>query len=119
MARILLRKKMNKLELIKALLIDSDKEVSDFEVGGSEVKIVVLQRGWVFVGKFSQEGSTCKLTDAYNIRSWGTTKGLGELAEGGPIKDKTNLDKVNDVAFHELTSVVIIDCDDKIWKKVL
>lgn len=111
---------MKKIELIKALLNDDKEcETNDFNIEGSKIKICVLQRGWIFVGKFSKEGSTCKLTDAYNIRTWGTTKGLGELAEEGPIKDKTNLDKVNDVTFHELTSVVIIDCNDKIWSKIL
>lgn len=108
---------MNKIDLIKAL-ISEDSEVSDFKVGGSKVKIVILQRGWVFVGKFSQEGSTCKLTSAYNIRTWGTTKGLGELADSGPTAS-TKLDKVNDVSFHELTTVAMLDCDDKVWAKTL
>ncbi len=110
---------MNKIDLIKALI--SDEEIdgnSGFNIGGSKTKICVLQRGWVFVGNFSKEGSTCKLEDAYTIRTWGTTKGLGEIAEGGPT-DSTKLDKVNDVSFHELTSVVIIDCNDKSWKATL
>ena len=108
---------MNKLELVKALLSDEGGE-SDFVVGGSKIKIVILQRGWVFVGKFSQNGSACKLTDAQNIRTWGTTKGLGELAESG-VTSSTKMDKVNDVSFHELTVVATIDCDDKIWSKLL
>lgn len=107
---------MNKIELIKALVGDTMEEVTDY--GGSKVKIAILQRGWVFIGKFSKDGSACKLTDAYNIRTWGTTKGLGELAEDGP-KDSTKLDKVNDVSFHELSVVALIDCDDKVWQKHL
>lgn len=114
---------MKKLDLIKALISDdvSDEDScakSDFNIGGSKAKICVLQRGWVFVGNFSKEGATCKLEDAYNIRTWGTTKGLGELAEDGPTST-TKLDKVNDVSFHELTSVVILDCNDKNWKSTL
>lgn len=108
---------MNKKDLIMALLEDSSNSTATLD-GGSLVKIVILQRGWVFVGKFSQEGSKCKLTDASNIRTWGTTKGLGELASDGPTSS-TKLDKINDVTFHELTSVAIIDCDDKVWKKLL
>lgn len=108
---------MNKLEIVKALLADSTPcETNEFS--GSEIKIVILQRGWVFVGRFSQNGSICKLTDAYNIRTWGTTKGLGELANSGPT-DSTKLDKVNDVTFHELTSIALIDCDTKVWNKKL
>lgn len=109
---------MKKIDIIKALLGDEENEKSDFNVGGSEIKIAILQRGWVFIGRFSKEGSTCKMTDCYNIRTWGTTKGLGELAENGKT-DKTVLDKVNDVQFHELTSIALIDCSDKVWKKEL
>ncbi len=43
----------------------------------------VLQRGWVMVGEFSKVGSDCSLTNAAVIRYWGTTKGLGEIAENG------------------------------------
>lgn len=86
--------------------------------GGSFIKIVILQRGWVFVGKFSKSGSACFLTDAYNIRMWGTTKGLGELAANGPTST-TKLDKVNDVSFHELSVVAMIDCDKTAWSKSL
>ena len=104
-----------KIEIVKALL--SDKEVeSDTEYGGSDVKICILQRGWVFVGRFRKNGSACKLENASNIRTWGTTKGLGEIAENGPT-DTTKLDKVNDVSFHELSIVAMIDCDEKAWKK--
>lgn len=109
---------MNKKDLILALLDDGKNEDSDFNVSGSDIKIVILQRGWVFVGKFSKQGSLCKLTDAYNIRIWGTTKGLGELAENGTTPS-TKMDKVNDLQFHELTSIALIDCDDKIWRKLL
>ena len=109
-----------KLDIVRALLSD-ESEVSgesETEYGGSEIKIVILQRGWVFVGKFSKIGSACKLTDASNIRTWGTTKGLGEIAENGPTST-TKLDKINDVSFHELSVVCLIDCDTKQWKKSL
>ncbi len=110
---------MDRLALVKALLCEKGDVCEDsFVSEGSKIKIVILQRGWVFIGKFSQSGSRCKLTDAYNIRTWGTTKGLGELAENGKT-DSTKLDKVNDVAFHELTVVATIDCNDKKWKDEL
>ena len=43
-----------------------------------DIKIVILQRGWVMIGRFEKNGSECKLHDASVIRNWGTTKGLGE-----------------------------------------
>lgn len=116
-------------DAVYVLKKDSDKAIADARIkkcgtvevesyGGSEIKITILQRGWVFVGRFSKKGTSCKLTDAYNIRTWGTTKGLGELAQEGK-KDATKLDKVNDVLFHELGIVALIDCDDSKWNNIL
>ena len=82
------------------------------------VKIVILQRGFVFVGRFSQDGSGCKLSQASCIRVWGTTRGLGEIATGGPT-NKTVLDPCPDVRFHELTIVASIDCVEEKWNSKL
>lgn len=79
-------------------------------------KIVVLQRGWVFVGRYSLDPQTqiVTLTDARNIRIWGTTKGLGELAESGPTS-KTKLDPAGVVTFHLLTQVLALDTAVESW----
>lgn len=84
-----------------------------------EVKIVILQRGWVYVGKYSQNKDTmmCELNSAYCIRKWGTTKGLAELKDG-PTKD-TVLDPAGKVTFHLLTTIAVIDCEDASWKKLI
>lgn len=83
-----------------------------------DIKIVVLQRGWVLVGRYSQKGDDCRLDDAHVIRYWGTTKGLGEIALGGPT-DKTKLDKAGLVTFHELTTIFKLDCEAKKWESYL
>lgn len=80
------------------------------------IKIAILQRGWVFIGKFSQEGQKCKLESAFNIRRWGTSEGLGELALQGK-QSETKLDKVGTVTFHELTTVALIECNQDVWKE--
>lgn len=79
-----------------------------------EIVIAILQRGWVFVGRLTKEGSEMVLTDASNIRRWGTKDGLGELAAKGPLSE-TKLDKVGTVKFHELTTVALIKCDQDVW----
>lgn len=79
-------------------------------------QIVILQRGWVFVGLMTKKGSECELTDAATIRNWGTTKGLGEIAEGGPTAS-TKLDPCPLVRFHYLTMVGQIECNEKNWSK--
>lgn len=81
-----------------------------------DLKIVVLQRGWVLVGKMTKEGNACYLNNASVIRIWGTTKGLGELAANG-VTSKTVLDPCNGrVEFHELTMVLSISCEPSKWK---
>ena len=48
-----------------------------------EKRIIVGDRGWVFVGDCTDlEGGKVEIRNARNIRRWGTTKGLGELADG-------------------------------------
>jgi len=77
--------------------------------------LVVLQRGWIFGGDLFKKGSEYTLKNAFNVRKWGTTKGLGELAEKGKLKNSI-LDPVSDVTFHELTVVAIIRCkDNMVW----
>jgi hypothetical protein len=81
-----------------------------------DTKIVVLQRGWVMVGKLERNGSECKLHNASVIRKWGTTKGLGEIAADGPKKE-TVIDKCNGlVEFDYLTVVAAISCNGDKWK---
>lgn len=84
----------------------------------SNIKIVVLQRGWVMIGRFSRKGNQCKLDNACVIRVWGTTNGLGELAANGPTSS-TKLDKTGTVEFNELTAVVVINCEEQKWDSLL
>jgi len=77
-------------------------------------RIVILQRGWVMVGRWSQDGEDCVLTDAAVIRVWGTKRGLGEIAEGGPTSS-TILDRAGTVRFHILAVVASIDCEEAKW----
>ena len=91
----------------------SDKDII------SDIKIVILQRGWIMVGRFERNGSECKLHNSSTIRSWGTTKGLGEIAKGGPTSS-TKLDKnYGVVEFDYLTVVASIACLEESWKKEL
>lgn len=85
------------------------------EITAGEVRIVVLQRGWVMVGRLDRDGDHCKLHDASTVRVWGTSKGLGEIASGGPTT-KTVLDKCHGVVeFHALTVIASIACEESKW----
>lgn len=103
---------------------DADKALKGRKVALTKIQIVVLQRGWVYIGRFSQKGSVCTLQNAYNIRRWGTEYGLGELAENGPVADgvgngPTKLDKNSDVHFHEMTAVLRMDVNESKWADLI
>lgn len=99
----------------KEIIINGVSYVPSSEATKSSIKIIILQRGWVVIGKYSEEeNDMCVLVDAYVIRSWGTSKGLGELALKGK-QTNTKLDKTGTIRFHKLTSVGIIDCVEDKW----
>lgn len=79
----------------------------------AEVRIVVLQRGWVVVGYYREDGDEVTVTDASVIRVWGTTKGLGELVEG-PTRS-TVLDRAGTVRAHRGAVVLTVDADAAKW----
>jgi hypothetical protein len=79
---------------------------------------VVLQRGWVVVGRVERIGAETVVRDAHVIRRWGTSKGLGQLALEGP-QSATILDAAGTVRAHELAVVLTLDCDVKIWERRL
>lgn len=97
--------------------VRSDK-VSSTPPKGSKIRIVILQRGWIMIGYYKKTGEQCSLDNAYVIRTWGTSKGIGELALEGK-KSNTKLDPVGHVEFHQLTEVANINCDEDLWKKEL
>ena len=81
-----------------------------------DIRIVVLQRGWVAVGKYTRDGDHAKLEQASIVRRWGTDKGLGQLAAGGP-RPNTVLDTAPPIEFHTLTEVMNVRCNPEAWAK--
>lgn len=50
--------------------------------------IAVMDRGWVYAGFITRlDNDRIRLDCAYNVHRWGTTKGLGEIAVGGPTEE--------------------------------
>ena len=79
------------------------------------IRIAILQRGWVCVGRYCKCGDEITLRGAMVVRSWGTTKGIGEIALSGPL-DGTKLDPAGVVRFHRLAEVASIQCDSDKWE---
>ena len=81
-----------------------------------EVKILVLERGFVIIGHAILKEGYWHVSNCSTIRIWGTKKGLGELCYG-PTKS-TKLDPQCDTKVHELRVVQVIDCDGESWKNL-
>ena len=82
-----------------------------------EIKIVVADRGFVYIGKLPAVEQTSDFTVircAHNIRIWGTTKGLGELVNGPT--SKTVLDRVGTVRVPNRAVISLIDVEQAKWK---
>ena len=105
--------KENEIEINGVTYVKKDS-IKQQEFTG-DIKIVVLQRGWVYIGKFERNGNDCKLHNASCIRVWGTTKGLAELVNGAT--SSTKLDKCEGlVEFDWLTVVFSINVNQEKWK---
>lgn len=79
-------------ELLSALLSGKTETKKPVDMGQN---IVVLDRGFVYVGDVVIDGEFAIITNAKNIRYWGTKKGLGELTNG-PLPE-TKLDDIGNV----------------------
>lgn len=79
-----------------------------------EIKIVIMQRGFVFVGRVAIEKDQVVIRNAQNIRKWGAERGLGQIASSGPT-DKTVLDPSGTVSCHQLTVIGYINCNQSAW----
>ncbi len=78
-----------------------------------EYKIVVLDRGFVYVGAVKLDGDFVVIQNAKNVRVWGTTKGLGELFSG-PLP-KTVLDRTGTVRAPVRALIALIDVEQGKW----
>jgi hypothetical protein len=100
--------KIDDVEYIRA---DKINESAKYE---GDIKIVVLDRGFVYVGQVEETDDFIVIRNAKNIRVWGTTKGLGELVSG-PLSG-TKLDQVGTVRAPCRALISLIDVEQTKWK---
>jgi hypothetical protein len=93
---------------LAALLSGKQIEPQPRDLGS---QIVVVDRGFVYVGNVTIEGDICRIANARNVRKWGTSKGLGELVNG-PTKD-TVVDEAGEVLVPMRAVIHFIKC--KSW----
>jgi hypothetical protein len=90
------------------------KELADYTSQG--LNIVILDRGFVFVGDVEVSGDWVIVTNAKNVRRWGTSQGLGELAAKGP-QPETKLDMCGTIKAPMRAVIGLIKCEESKWIK--
>lgn len=79
-------------------------------------QIVILDRGFVYVGDVTIDADWVTITNGRNVRRWGTSKGLGELAKTGPLKDSV-IDPAGTVRAPLRALIGLIECEASSWAK--
>ena len=78
------------------------------------MKIVIADRGFVFVGHVEETSEFVIIRCAKSIRRWGTTKGLGELVNG-PLQN-TILEQIGEIKVPARAVIGMISVDSAKWK---
>jgi hypothetical protein len=77
-------------------------------------QIVVLDRGFVYVGEVQVDGDFVTIKKAKNARVWGTET-LGKLALEGPTRD-SKLDDAGTVIAPLRAVIHFIECNTEKWR---
>jgi hypothetical protein len=72
-------------------------------------KIIILDRGFVYVGSTTIDGDYVRVTNVRNIRKWGTIAGLGQIGETGPTEN-TVMDKCPDILVPLRAVITFMSC---------
>ena len=77
--------------------------------------VVVLDRGFVYVGDCHRDGDLLAMPAGRNIRYWGTDKGLHQLVTGGPTKD-SKIDAAAAVRIPWRAVISLHETESTLWK---
>ena len=77
--------------------------------------VVVVDNGFVFWGDLRVVDDMCEISNGYNLRRFGTTRGLGQLALEGPTKE-TQADKITVVRVCKTRVTFVMECGDAMLK---
>lgn len=80
------------------------------------VELVIISNGFVYVGRHDAEN--CTIYDPRNVRRWGTTNGIGQIAFGGPTSE-TALDACGDIIYNPQHLICTIATADGVFDEAL
>jgi hypothetical protein len=107
------KKTSNTLDLLSTSTASATTQASE----NHGLNIIVLTNGFVYVGDVTVTEKWITVTNATNIRRWGTTKGLGELC-AGPTSS-THLDKTGTLKINPMAFLFLLTVEEAGWRKYL
>jgi len=75
------------------------REIVSDEPVNEDLSVVVLHRGWIFIGELTQDGDSYTLSKCQNVRSW-QSNGFGGLTQGAKSSG-ASLDDCQPLVFAE------------------
>lgn len=80
----------------------------------SQWKIIIAERGWVYVGRSRRDGDYLVISECWNVARW-APGGLGRLAKHGPVDNDTLYD-YGTIRLHVLAVPGgAVECNDEVW----
>lgn len=76
--------------------------------------IAILDRGWVFIGRATEDEHSLQIEGADCIRCWGTSKGIGQLALEGK-QSETVLDPAGSLSVPKGSVIALINASESVW----
>lgn len=93
----------------------------DFSIADeTPIRMILGAERWVFVGPYIATGINVVMPFGYCVRYWGTSEGLGQIQEHGPVTNVTKLDPF----FRNRYGLVVNelenrDVNEEIWLRFL
>ena len=102
---------------MKEIVVDGVRYIPADQSG--EIKIVVIERGFVYIGRVSDgdgdDGNTVTIRGARSLIRWGSSQHLGELVNG-PLEN-TKLGASCTVRVREAQIIHVIEVNADAWNK--
>jgi hypothetical protein len=96
------------------LIVNGEKYEKVTDTGN--LKILNLPYGNNIVGRIALDDDKYIVSSAAVIRRWGTTRGLGEIANNGPTSE-TILDDCPNLTIHKTAVIYLMDCEEDKWDR--
>jgi len=98
---------------MKTIVVDGVKYIPACECG--PIKIVVIQRGFIYVGRLEETEDGITIRGARSLIRWGSSQHLGELVNG-PLEN-TKLGASCTVLVRDPQIVHMIEVDQDGWQQ--